>query len=127
MVAEDQALERNDLEERLIRLGYHKVEGHPKTPGEFSRRLLSLEIYLNSFDYPEGRFEAAPFRVRVSFGHVGSIENAETGERLSSVRLEPESLGILSGGGNAETPESVTLPHKLVVRSSTAPPPRRLK
>src|SRR5437773_8865442 len=48
VVAEDQALERNDLEERLIRLGYHKVEGHPKTPGEFSRRLLSLEIYLNS-------------------------------------------------------------------------------
>jgi LacI family repressor for deo operon, udp, cdd, tsx, nupC, and nupG len=36
-------------------------------------------------------------------------------------------LGILAGGGNAETPESVTLPHKLVVRASTAPPPRRPK
>jgi len=34
-------------------------------------------------------------------------------------------LGILSGGGDADTPESVTLPHKLVVRASTAPPPRR--
>ena len=34
-------------------------------------------------------------------------------------------LGILAGGGDAETPESVTLPHKLVVRASTAPPPRR--
>jgi LacI family transcriptional regulator, repressor for deo operon, udp, cdd, tsx, nupC, and nupG len=32
-------------------------------------------------------------------------------------------LGILAGGGDAETPESVTLPHRLVVRSSTAPPP----
>ncbi len=32
-------------------------------------------------------------------------------------------LGILAGGGDAETPESVTLPHKLVVRESTAPPP----
>jgi LacI family repressor for deo operon, udp, cdd, tsx, nupC, and nupG len=36
-------------------------------------------------------------------------------------------LGILAGGGDAETPESVTLPHKLVVRASTAPPPRRSK
>jgi len=34
-------------------------------------------------------------------------------------------LGILAGGGDAETPESVTLPHKLVVRESTAPPSRR--
>ena len=36
-------------------------------------------------------------------------------------------LSILAGGGDAETPESVTLPHKLVVRASTAPPPRRSK
>jgi LacI family transcriptional regulator, repressor for deo operon, udp, cdd, tsx, nupC, and nupG len=34
-------------------------------------------------------------------------------------------LGILAGGGDAETPESVTLPHKLVVRASTASPPKR--
>lgn len=34
-------------------------------------------------------------------------------------------LRILSGGGDAETPESVTLPHKLVVRESTASPPSK--
>ena len=34
-------------------------------------------------------------------------------------------LSILAGGHDAETPESVTLPHKLVVRESTGPPPRR--
>jgi len=33
-------------------------------------------------------------------------------------------LRILEGGGDAETPESVTLPHKLVVRASTAAPKR---
>jgi hypothetical protein len=33
----------------------------------------------------------------------------------------------VAGGGDAETPESVTLPHKLVVRESTAPPPSRRK
>jgi LacI family repressor for deo operon, udp, cdd, tsx, nupC, and nupG len=36
-------------------------------------------------------------------------------------------LGILAGGGDAETPESVTLPHKLVVRASTAPPGKRVQ
>jgi len=34
-------------------------------------------------------------------------------------------LSILAGGHDAETPESVTLPHKLVVRASTAPPAKR--
>jgi LacI family transcriptional regulator, repressor for deo operon, udp, cdd, tsx, nupC, and nupG len=34
-------------------------------------------------------------------------------------------LSILAGGHDAETPESVTLPHKLVVRASTGPPPKR--
>jgi LacI family repressor for deo operon, udp, cdd, tsx, nupC, and nupG len=34
-------------------------------------------------------------------------------------------LRILSNGHTVEAPESITLPHKLVVRSSTAPPPRR--
>jgi hypothetical protein len=36
-------------------------------------------------------------------------------------------LGILAGGGDAETPESVTLPHKLVVRGSTAPPAKNVQ
>jgi len=34
-------------------------------------------------------------------------------------------LSILADGHDAETPESVTLPHKLVVRASTAFPPKR--
>jgi LacI family repressor for deo operon, udp, cdd, tsx, nupC, and nupG len=34
-------------------------------------------------------------------------------------------LSILAGGHDAVTPESVTLPHKLVVRASTGPPPKR--
>jgi DNA-binding LacI/PurR family transcriptional regulator len=33
-------------------------------------------------------------------------------------------LRILANGEQAEPPESVTLPHALVVRASTAPPPR---
>jgi LacI family transcriptional regulator, repressor for deo operon, udp, cdd, tsx, nupC, and nupG len=36
-------------------------------------------------------------------------------------------LSILAGGHDAETPESVTLPHKLVVRASTGPPAKRAR
>lgn len=36
-------------------------------------------------------------------------------------------IRILSDENTLETPESVTLPHKLVVRASTGPPPRRRK
>jgi LacI family repressor for deo operon, udp, cdd, tsx, nupC, and nupG len=36
-------------------------------------------------------------------------------------------LSILAGGDEMDTPASVTLQHRLVVRASTAPPRRRLQ
>jgi hypothetical protein len=36
-------------------------------------------------------------------------------------------LGILSGGNEMDTPASVTLQHRLVVRESTAAPRRRVQ
>ncbi|HEU4403264.1 MAG TPA: PBP1A family penicillin-binding protein [Candidatus Polarisedimenticolia bacterium] len=95
-------LSRDDLAERLIRLGYRKVEGHPRTPGEFSLRFRAFEIYLNGFEYPEGPAAATPTRVKVGFGRVGRIENLTTGETLESARLEPEELGTLSGDVHEE-------------------------
>ena len=65
------AVRREDLQERLGRLGYHAVDGHPRTPGEYSNRFRALEIYLNAFDYPQGRVEAVPLRVKIGFGRVG--------------------------------------------------------
>lgn len=102
VLTEDLAVSRDDLSERLLRLGYRRVDGHPQTPGQFSLRWRSIEIYLNAFDYPEGRREALPVRVRIGFGHVGRLENQGTGERLDQARIEPEPLGTLSGDVHEE-------------------------
>src|SRR5262249_15151965 len=88
---------------RLGRLGYRKVEGHPTRPGEYSLRFRALEIFLNPFDYPTGRVEAMPVRVKIGFGHVGRVENLSTGENLERALIEPESLGTLSGNVREES------------------------
>ncbi|MBI1951613.1 MAG: PBP1A family penicillin-binding protein [Acidobacteria bacterium] len=101
-LAEDVAISKEDLQERLVRLGYRKVEGHPGTPGEFSVRFRACEIYLNAFEYPWGKTDANLLRVKTSFGRIGGIENLSTGERLDRALLEPETLGTLSGNVKEE-------------------------
>jgi len=97
-LAEGTPVRRDDLLERLGRLGYRRVEGHPQTPGEYAVRFRSYEIFLNAFDYPEGRFPETPVRIRVGFGQrIGGVDHAETGTALAGVRLEPEMIGVLSG------------------------------
>ena len=44
------AVTQADLAERLSRLGYRKLEGRPRTPGEYSQRFRSFEIALNRFN-----------------------------------------------------------------------------
>jgi len=96
------AVAKEDLQERLSRLGYRKVEGHPATPGEYSWRFRALEVYLNAFEYPTGKVEAAPVRVKIGFGRVGRIENLSTGDALDRALIEPEPLGTLSGNVTEE-------------------------
>ncbi len=97
VLSEGVAVIREDLQERLARLGYRKIDDHPGRPGEYSVRFRALEIFLNAFDYPSGNVEAAPVRVKIGFGRVGRIENLSTGEDLPRALLEPEPLGTLSG------------------------------
>jgi penicillin-binding protein 1B len=97
VLADGVAVGRDDLQERLARLGYRKIEGHPSTPGEYAVRFRALEIFLNAFVYPTGKVEAALLHVKIGFGRVGRIENLSTGEEQERALLEPEPLGTLSG------------------------------
>src|SRR3989441_602957 len=96
------AVVREDLLERLARLGYRKMDGHPGMPGESSVRFRAFEIFLNAFDYPTGRVEAMPVRVKVGFGRVGRIENLSVQEDFERALIEPEPLGTLSGSVREE-------------------------
>jgi penicillin-binding protein 1B len=86
-----------DLAERLTRLGYRKVDGPPRTPGEFSSRWRAWEIALNRYDGPGGAPEPRTVRVRLSSGRIAGVEEEPGGRRLDGAALEPEPLGILSG------------------------------
>ena len=87
-----------DLEERLTRLGYRRVPKQPRDPGDFSERFRGLEIALH------GRAGApAPVvRVRLGSGVIRSVEDRGSGEEHDGESLEPEFLGILSGGEREE-------------------------
>ncbi len=102
VLSEGLELGKDDLADRLVRLGYSKVDGHPKTPGEFSRRFRSFEVRLNAFDYADGKVESLPLRIKMSFGRVGGLVNLDTGDALETARLEPEPLGTLSGDVHEE-------------------------
>ena len=100
-IREDMRLSREDLVERLKRLGYRQVEGRPATPGEYALRFHAIEIARNRFDGPDGPVEPLTVRVRLS-SRVGNVENAETGRDVKDFRLEPEPLGLLSGDAHEE-------------------------
>jgi penicillin-binding protein 1B len=61
-----------------------------------------LDVYLNGFDYPEGRVEPTLVRVRLGFGRVTRVEDLVSNEILESARIEPEFLGLLAGSTHEE-------------------------
>jgi len=95
-------LSREDLVDRLKRLGYRQVEGRPSTPGEYALRFRAVEIARNRFDGPAGPVDPLTVRVRLGSSRVGNVEEAETGHDVHDFRLEPEPLGLLSGDAHEE-------------------------
>ncbi|HYV84528.1 MAG TPA: PBP1A family penicillin-binding protein [Patescibacteria group bacterium] len=91
-----------DLVERLTRLGYRKVEGHPATPGEYARRFRGWEIALNRFEGPHGTVPERLVRVRIGSDGIHAVEDLATGQDVVDAALEPEPLGLLSGGAHEE-------------------------
>jgi penicillin-binding protein 1B len=95
-------LSPGDLVERLVRLGYRKVDGHPATPGEYARRFRGWEIALNRFDGPHGPAPERMVRVRIGSDGIHAVEDLATGQEITDAALEPEPLGLLSGGAHEE-------------------------
>jgi penicillin-binding protein 1B len=95
-------LTRDDLVARLHRLGYREVEGRPRVPGEYARRLRGFDIALNRFDSPAGPVAARTVRLRFGGRRIAGVDDEDTGRAVGDASLEPEPLGVLSGDVHEE-------------------------
>ncbi|MGH9749142.1 MAG: PBP1A family penicillin-binding protein, partial [Candidatus Polarisedimenticolia bacterium] len=128
VLAEGVPLSREELSERLDRLGYRRVVKHPAVPGEYATRFRSFEIHLNAFDYPEERSPEIPVRVRIGFGRVTGVEDARDGATIETARLEPEPIGTLSGSVREERlPVEVEALPRTLLEAVVAVEDRRFK
>jgi penicillin-binding protein 1B len=95
-------VERDDLEQRLGRLGYRPVRDEEMLePGRYRRVRGDFDIWLRPFRYPDRDFPGGLARVRISGGEVAEVEQAEGGAASDDLRLEPELIAGFEGGTGA--------------------------
>lgn len=85
-------LRREDLIEKLRRLGYYEIQTTPKSKGEyrFAPAEGLIDIWLHDFDYPNEKVRGYPVRLSLQGAVVTQIENSATGKEMFSLELEPE-------------------------------------
>ncbi len=79
------------LEPKLNHVGYHEVKLRVGRAGDYRYVDGDLEIFLQSFDYPD--MECHPMAVKVDLrgdGYVKSIARLDDGMKLKAIRIEPE-------------------------------------
>jgi penicillin-binding protein 1B len=79
------------IEPKLNHVGYHAVKSRVSRPGEYRYVDGDLEIFIQSFEYPDMEFH--PMAVKIDLrgdGYVKSIERLDDGIRLKAIRIEPE-------------------------------------
>ncbi len=84
------ALSKTLLEPKLNHVGYHEAKAGVKNPGEYRFDASGLEIYLQTFRYPDMEFHGMPVKIEMSGGIVRKIRRLEDGANLRAVRIEPE-------------------------------------
>jgi penicillin-binding protein 1B len=100
-------LQKDDLLEKLDRLGYRQTE-RAAQPGEFAPSEGGLDIHLRAFRHPTGEYASVPVRIGLKNSQVESIVNLREARPLTNAALEPELLtSILSE--NLENRRPVTL------------------
>lgn len=78
------------LEPKLNHVGYHEVKERVANPGEYRFTPAGLEIYLQSFEYPDMEFRGMPVEIGMQSATVTKIRRLEDGIALRAVRIEPE-------------------------------------
>lgn len=91
-------ISRSGLMERLERLRYRRV-GKVVEPGQYSLAKGTLTVYLHPFRYPEGEARAAMVRLETDGRRIVKIRSGLSGQSLSAIRLEPESIATIFDAG----------------------------
>src|SRR5688572_7885325 len=86
-----QALQTDDLLEKLDRLGYREVERLAQ-PGEYLRGDGGVDIYTRAFTHPTGEYPAEQIRVVLSRSQIDSVVSLREARPLERAALEPELL-----------------------------------
>jgi penicillin-binding protein 1B len=81
---------RSLLEPKLNHVGYHEVKSRVANPGEYRYAGGNLELYLQSFDYPDMEFRAMAVTVEFDGATVREVRRLDDNVALRGVRVEPE-------------------------------------
>ncbi|MFZ5584479.1 MAG: PBP1A family penicillin-binding protein [Thermodesulfobacteriota bacterium] len=77
---------------RLRDLGYRRVEGPPRLPGEWRQTGSGLEVHLRELVTPNRRREALPLSLAFASGRLAAIVRADTRQELPLLELEPQEV-----------------------------------
>ena len=85
-------LRPEDLEAKLLRLGYRETNSKLRASGDYRilKREGRAEIYLHNFQYPLGSFKGFPVRLILRSNTIAKILNLQSGKEIFSLELEPE-------------------------------------
>ena len=85
------ALQMDDLLEKLDRLGYRETE-RPAQPGQFTRDGGTIDIHTRAFERQGEDYPAQPMRVTITKSQVASVVSLREARPIERAALEPELL-----------------------------------
>jgi penicillin-binding protein 1B len=90
-LAAGNALQVDDLLEKLDRLGYREAKALAQ-PGEFKRDGGTIDIYTRAFQRQDEDYPATPLRLTIAKSQVESVVSLREARPLERAALEPELL-----------------------------------
>jgi penicillin-binding protein 1B len=90
-LATGNALQTDDLLEKLDRLGYREAEALGQ-PGQFKRDGGTIDIYTRAFQRQDEDYPATPLRVTIAKSQIESVVSPREARPLERAALEPELL-----------------------------------
>ncbi len=84
----------SDLELELGAAGYRRADSASR-PGLYRISGSTAEIFRRPFDFPDGAEAPLRFTVRLEVGQVKNVRQADSGQNLNLVRLEPAEIASI--------------------------------